>query len=163
MDFLSSAEFWVAVSFVGFVALVIYMKVPGMVTKALDDRAAAISKELEEAQKLREEAQAILADYQRRQRDAEKEAEGIVTQAMHEAERFAEEARAKLQESLERRSKIAEEKIQQAEAQALKDVRNAATDLAIAAAEKLIAEEIKGKKATDLVTQSIEDVRAKLN
>ena len=112
---------------------------------------------------LREEAQAVLADYQRRQRDAEKEAEGIVTQAMHEAERFAEDARAKLQESLERRTRMAEEKIGQAEAQALKDVQAAAADLAIAAAEKLIATELKGKKADALIDQGIKDVQAKLN
>lgn len=163
MSFLAQPETWVLVSFLLFIALLVYFKVPGLVTKALDDRAAAIARELEEAQKLREEAQAILADYQRKQRDAEKEAEGIVTQAMHEAERFAEEARAKLQDSLERRTRIAEEKIEQAEAQALKDVRAAAADLAIAAAERLIATEVKGKKADTLIDKSIKDVQSKLN
>jgi F-type H+-transporting ATPase subunit b len=163
MSFFAQPETWVLVSFLLFIALLMYFKVPGMVTKALDDRAAAIAKELEEAQKLREEAQAILADYQRRQRDAEKEAEGIVTQAMHEAERFAEEAQAKLQDSLERRTRMAEEKIGQAEAQALKDVRAAAADLAIAAAEKLISSEVSGKKADALISQSIKDVQSKLN
>jgi len=163
MEFLAKPETWVLVSFIVFVGLLVYLKVPGLVTKALDDRADAIRKELEDAQKLREEAQAVLADYQRRQRDAEKEAEGIVTQAMHEAERFAEDARAKLQESLERRTRMAEEKIGQAEAQALKDVQAAAADLAIAAAEKLIATELKGKKADALIDQGIKDVQAKLN
>ncbi len=163
MEFLSTPEFWVLVSFVLFIAVLIYFKIPGFVTKALDDRAAGIAKELEDAQKLREEAQAIMAEYQRKQRDAEKEAEGIVSQAMHEAERFAEEARAKLQDSLERRTRMAEDKIAQAEAQAVKDVQAAAADLAIFAAEKLIASEVTGKKADDLVTQSIKDVQAKLN
>jgi len=163
MSFFAQPETWVLVSFLLFIALVIYLKVPGMVTKALDDRADQIAKELEEAQKLREEAQALLADYQRRQRDAEQEAEAIVTQAMSEAENFAEEARAKLEESLERRTKLAEDKIDQAEAQALKDVRAAAVDLSIAAAEKLIAQEVGGKKAEALIEQSIKDVQAKLN
>lgn len=163
MKFLSTPEFWVLVSFVLFIAMLIYFKVPGLVTKALDDRAAGIATELEEAQKLREEAQAIMAEYQRKQRDAEKEAEGIVSQAMHEAERFAEEARVKLQDSLERRTRMAEDKIAQAEAQAVKDVQAAAADLAIFAAEKLIASEVTGKKADDLVSQSIKDVQAKLN
>lgn len=163
MSIFALPETWVLVSFILFIALVIYMKVPAMVTKALDDRADQIAKELEEAQKLREEAQALLADYQRRQRDAEKEAEAIVTQAMSEAENFAEEARAKLKESLERRTKLAEDKIDQAEAQALKDVRAAAVDLSIAAAEKLIAQEVGGKKAEALIEQSIKDVQAKLN
>ena len=163
MSFFAQPETWVLVSFLLFIALLVYFKVPGLVTKALDDRAAAIAKELEEAQRLREEAQALLADYQRKQRDAEKEAEGIVSQAMSEAERFAEEAQAKLQESLERRTRIAEEKIEQAEVQALKDVRAAAADLAVSAAEKLIATEVTGKKADALITQSIKDVQSKLN
>jgi hypothetical protein len=81
MGFLATPEFWVAAAFVGFVALVIYMKAPGMVARALDERADAIRSELEGAQRLREEAQAMLADYQRRQRDAEKEAADIVAMA----------------------------------------------------------------------------------
>lgn len=163
MDVLATAEFWVAVAFVGFVALVIYLKAPGMVARALDERADAIRSELEEAQRLREEAQAMLADYQRRQRDAEKEAADIVTLAKEEAESFATEARAKLEESLARRTRIAEEKIAQAEVQALKDVRAAAADAAIAAATALLAEEVTGDTAAGLIDDGINQLGNKLN
>lgn len=163
MDFLATPEFWVAVAFFGFVALVIYLKAPGMVAKALDERADAIRSELEEAQRLREEAQSMLADYQRRQRDAEKEAAGIVTLAKEEAESFATEARAKLEESLARRTKIAEEKIAQAEIQAMKDVRAAAADAAIAAATALLADEVKGDTAAGLIDDGIKQLGGKLN
>lgn len=163
MDFLGTPEFWVAAAFVGFVALVIYMKAPGLVAKVLDDRADAIRTELEEAQRLREEAQAMLADYQRRQRDAEKEAADIVKLAKEEAQSFAAEARAKLEETLARRTRIAEDKIAQAEVQAMKDVRAAAADAAIAAAAALLAEEVKGDKAANLIDDGIKQLGGKLN
>ena len=111
MEFLAKPETWVLVSFVLFIALLAYLKVPGMIGKALDKRADAIRTELEEAQKLREEAQAILADYRRRQSDAEKEAEEIVRHAKEEAAALKVEAEKKLEENLARRTKLAEEKI----------------------------------------------------
>ena len=163
MGFLATPEFWVAAAFIGFVALVIYLKAPAIVAKALDERADAIRSELEGAQRLREEAQAMLADYQRRQRAAEKEAADIVTMAKQEAESFAAEARAKLEESLARRTKMAEEKIAQAEAQATKDVRAAAADAAIAAATALLADEVKGDKAAGLIDDGIKQLKGKLN
>ena len=101
---LSSLDFWVAVSFVGFIALIVYFKVPGKVTGALDARAEGIRKELDEARRLREDAQAILADYQRKQRDAEREAESIIKQAKAEAKMMADETRASLKDQLERRT-----------------------------------------------------------
>lgn len=159
----SDPTFWVAVSFLGFICLVLYFKVPGLVAKALDDRADAIRKELDEAQKLREEAQSMLAEYQRKQRDAEKEAEDIVVQAKAEADALAEETKVKLAEMLERRTKLAEDKIAQAEVQALKEVRATAADVAISAARSLIADQLKGDKADALVEKSIADLRTKLN
>lgn len=161
--FISTPEFWVAVSFFGFIALVIYLKAPGMVAAALDKRADGIRTELEEAQKLREEAQAMLADYQRKQRDAEQEAEAIVSQAKAEAERLAVETREKLAESIERRTKLAEEKIAQAEAQALKEVRSAATDMAVTAAEHLISSELKKADASKLIDTNIKELKKQLN
>lgn len=159
----SDPTFWVAISFLGFVCLVLYFKVPGLVAKTLDDRADAIRKELDEAQKLREEAQSMLAEYQRKQRDAEKEAEDIVVQAKSEADALAEETKVKLAEMLERRTKLAEDKIAQAEVQALKEVRATAADVAISAAQSLIADQLKGDKADALVEKSIADLRTKLN
>lgn len=163
MDIFASAEFWVAVSFVGFVAVIVYFKAPAMIAKALDARALAIRTELDEAQRLREEAQALLAEYQRKRRDAEKEAEDIIALARDEAERLSAETRATLAESLERRVRTTEAKIVQAEAQALDEVRNAAAAAAVAAAEKVIARSLTAKAQGALIEAGIRDVKAKLN
>ena len=131
--------------------------------KALDNRAGKIHAELEEARRLREEAQTILADYQRKQRDAEKEAEDIIAMARREARFYAEESHKALNESLQRRVKLAEEKIARAEEQAVQDIRSKSVDAAVAAAGMLIARELEGKSAEDLVDKSIRDVAARLN
>jgi F-type H+-transporting ATPase subunit b len=159
----AAPELWVLVSFVLFLALLVYYNIPNKVAKALDDRASKIQAELEEARRLREEAQSILADYQRKQRDAEKEAEDIIAMARREAQFYAEESRRTLTESLQRRVKLAEEKIARAEGQAVQDIRSRSVDAAVAAAETLIARELRGKSAEDLVDKSIRDVSTKLN
>jgi F-type H+-transporting ATPase subunit b len=163
MEFFGKPESWVLVSFLLFVALMIYLKVPAMVAKMLDERAARIAKDLDEAKKLREEAQALLDSYKGKRAEAEKEAAAIVAQAKSDAEEYAEEARKKLADSIERRTKQAEQKIAQAEAAAVKDVRNVATELAIAAAAKLSAEAAKGTKGAALIEQSIAAVKTRLN
>jgi len=117
---LSDPVFWVAVAFVFFVALLVYYKVPGLVLGALDERADNIRNELDAAQKLREEAQALLAEYQRKQNDAGKEAEAIIEQARRESELIAAETREKMAETVERQTTMAELKIAQAEAQAVR-------------------------------------------
>lgn len=163
MHFLSTPEFWVAVSFFGFVLLIAYFKVPGQVVKALDKRADAIRSELDEARRLREEAQAMLADYERKQRGAEKEAESIITLAKEEAEALAAETRVNLTESLERRARQAEDKIARAEETALSEVRAAAVNIAIAAAEQIITKKMTAEASRKLVDQSIKDLKSKLN
>ena len=163
MDALSTPEFWVAVSFFGFILLIIYFKVPGMVTKALDNRADAIRQELEEARRLREEAQAMLAEYERKQRDTEKEVESIILLAKQEAETLAAETRKNLKDSLERRASLAEDKIARAEEQALGEVRATAVTVAIAAAEQIIAKKMTPAASKKLLDQSIKDLKAKLN
>ena len=160
---LHQAETWVAVAFVLFVGLGIYLKVPAMLAKMLDERADKISKELAEARKLREEAQALLAEYQKKRAEAEKDAANIVAQAKIEAESYGVETRKKLAETIERRTKQAAQKIAQAEAAAIKEVRNVATDIAIAAATTLSAEAVKGAKGTGLIEQSISAVKTRLN
>ena len=160
---LATPEFWVLVSFVLFIGLLLYLGIPGKVAAMLDERAARIASELEQARKLREEAQGLLADYERKRRDAEKEAKAIVAQAREEAEAFAVETRHKLTETIERRGRMAEEKIAQAEAQAVKEVRAAAAELAIAAATRIIADEVKGSKADQLVEASIENLKDRLH
>lgn len=159
----STPEFWVAVAFFGFVGLLIYYGVPGMITKALDDRADAIRKELDEARKLREEAQALLADYQRRTREAEEEAKAIVDQARRDAEALAAATRTALKETLERRTKLAEDKIARAETQALGEVRSAAVDAAVTAAERILRAKVTTDVDAGLVDQGIRDLRGKLN
>jgi F-type H+-transporting ATPase subunit b len=160
---LGMAEFWVAIAFIAFLLILVYYKVPGLIAKALDDRAAVIRKELDEARRLREEAQTLLADYQRKHRNAGQEAEAIVEQARREAEVFAAETRKSLSESVERRRKQAEEKIARAEAQAVEDVRAAAVDMAIAAAEKILREKTAGAGGAALIDDSIRSLKTRLN
>jgi F-type H+-transporting ATPase subunit b len=156
-------EFWVAVAFVIFVAVVVWRRAPAMVTKTLDARAKRIRDELDEARRLREEAQALLAEYQRKQRDTEREAEDIVAQAREEAELYAADARARLEELLQRRAAQAEDKIARAEAQAVADVRARASELAIAAATALIGGGLSEAKAKELISKGIEQVGRGLN
>ena len=157
------AEFWVAVAFFIFVGIMIYMKVPGMVTKALDDRADAIRKDLDAARKLREEAQDLLADYQVKQRQAETEAQQIIEDARREAEAMKAEGNKALQEALTRRTRIAEEKIARAEAQAVAEVRAIAVEAATAAAERIVKDKVATGLGSTIVDQSIRDLRGKLN
>jgi F-type H+-transporting ATPase subunit b len=156
-------ETWVAVAFLLFAALMVYLKVPAKVAAMLDQRADQIGKELAEAKRLREEAQALLEDYKRKRVEAERNAENIVAQAKADAESYAAEARRKLSETLERRTRQAEQKIAQAEAAAVKDVRETATNLAIAAAARLTADAAKGTKGAKLIEESIAAVKTRLN
>ncbi len=157
------AEFWVGVAFFVFVAFLGYVGAHRMILAALDQRRVKIKSELDEARRLREEAEKLLAEYRRRQQEAESEAQTIIRSAQAEAERIAEEAHARMAELIARRTAIAQTKIAQAEAQALADVRAAAADAAVAAAEKILRQTAKGKVADDLIAKGIEDVKAKLH
>jgi F-type H+-transporting ATPase subunit b len=163
MHLLADAEFWVAVAFVIFLGVLIKMGAHRLIIDGLDTRAARIKAELDEARRVRDEAQALLAEYQRKRGEADREAEAIVTAAREEAERLAAEAKTKVEEFVARRTKMAETKIAQAEAQALADVRAAAADAAVAAAGKILSETAKGKVGDDLIAQGIRDLKAKLN
>jgi F-type H+-transporting ATPase subunit b len=160
---LNEPETWVAVAFLIFVAGLGYLGVHKTLIKSLDARSDRIKAELDEAARLKNEALALLAQYQRKRQDAESEAQSIIAGANAEAERLAVEAKAKAEEFVARRTKMAETKIAQAEAQAIADVRSAAADAAVAAAEKILADQAKGKIAGDLIAKGIEDVRKKLN
>ena len=163
MDTIKQPEFWVAVAFVLFIGVLVYAGAHKKVIEALDHRGARIKAELDEARRLRDEAGKLLAEYQRKQREAEREAEAIVAEAKAEAERVGAEARSKMEEFVARRTKLAEAKIGQAEAQALAEVRAAAADAAVTTAEKILRDTAKGKVADDLIAQGIADVKAKLN
>ena len=158
-----TAEFWVAVAFLAFVAVLIKMKVPSLITTALDNRANAIRQELDQARRLREEAQDLLAEYQQKRRQADNEAKAIVEQARREAEMLQSESARALVESMERRSRLAEEKISRAEAQALGEVRAAAVEAAIAAAEQVLRSRAQGDVARGLVDDAIRDLNGRLN
>jgi len=137
--------------------------VPALLGAMLDARAAAITKELDQAKALREEAQTLLVDYRQRAERAQSEAANILTESRAEAERFAAESREQLKAQLERRAKQAQDKIAQAEAQALSDIRALAADMAVEAAEKLIAARLDDKRSSALVEGSIKDLSAQLN
>lgn len=160
---LKTPEFWVAVAFFAFMAVLVYYKVPALLAKALDERADAIRKELDEARNLRREAQAILDDYQKKHGRVAEEAEAIVKQSRREAEALQAETKKSLADQLDRRAKAAEEKIKTAQAQALAEIRSLAVDKAIATAERIIAAKLGGQSAASLIDKSIADVKRKLN
>ncbi len=133
------ATFYATVGLVIFLGYMVYLKVPGLMGKALDGRAEKISGELAEARRLREEAQQLLAEYQRKRKEAEKEAAGIISSAENEAKAIAAEAKKKTEEYIVRRTALAEQKIAQAESQAVLEVKSSAVDLAVAATESILA------------------------
>src|SRR3984893_2835151 len=156
------AEFWVAVAFVAFLGVLVYFGAHEMMVKYIDERRERIKAELDEALRLKQEAQALLAQYLRKQREAEQEAAAIIAGARAEAERMMSEAKARMEEFIARRGKMAETKIAQAEAQALADVRAAAAEAAVSAAEKILSQIVQGEIADRLIVKGIDDVRTKL-
>jgi F-type H+-transporting ATPase subunit b len=159
---LNDPTFWVAVAFFVFAGLMIW-KARQPVLKGLDARAERIRAELDEAQRLREEAQKALAEYKRKQRDAAKEAEDLLANARHEAELLRRQAAADLEQTLARREKAALDKITQAETQAVLDVRAKAVDIAIAATAKLLSENVDPTRDQSIVDQAIKDLSRKLH
>jgi len=146
---LNDPAFWAFVGLIIFLAVVIYMKVPGMITKSLDDRAAKITSELAAAEALRKEAEAKLAEVQKRATEAEAEAKAIVEAARREADQLAVAADVALKDRIARRQKIAEDRISRAESDAIRDVKLAAVDTASKAATAIITEQLAGKAGDD--------------
>jgi F-type H+-transporting ATPase subunit b len=163
MEYLHDPETWVAVGFALVVVLLLWKGVPGMVGKMLDQRAAVISAELQEAKKLRAEAAVLLADYQKRAATAEAEAATIVEAAKAEAAQFAKDSRMALTQQIARRAAAAEEKIAQAEAAARAEIRALTADVAIAGAQKLIAARLDEQRAGAMIDAAIKDLGGKLN
>jgi F-type H+-transporting ATPase subunit b len=156
------SSFFVAVGFALFLLLLGYFGVHTLIAGKLDERGKRIQAELDEARKLREEAESVLASYKARAVEAQAEADAIVAQAREEAEAMAKEAAVRMEEFVARRTKQAELKIAMAEAQATNEVRSAAADAAVLAAEKVLRIQTKGEAAADLVVRGIEDVRKNL-
>ena len=162
MEFLHNPETWIAVSFIAFLA-VAGRAIVRMVGKGLDERAGKIRRDLDEARRLRSEADALVAEYKKKQQDAAREAGEIIRHAREEAELFRKEAAANITASLGRRERMALDKIAQAEAQAVAEVKNQAVDLAVAAARRILEQQMAGPKAASLVDQSIAELDRKLH
>ncbi len=154
---------WVSLGFLCVVGIFAFMGVHRQITAALDKRAQKIADDLDEARRLREEAQELLAKFQRRQREAEEEAETIVDQAKRDAKRMAADMRDKLNEQIERRTRAAEEKIARAEAQALAEVRNETVNVAVAAAEDIIRNRMDKGAQNALAERGIDELRERLH
>jgi len=154
MEFIHDAEFWVLIAAIVFVVLV-GRKVAPMIAGGLDARAARIRGELDEARRLREEAEKLVAEYRAKQQQAAADAEAIVAHAKTEAERIAAQSARDLELALERRQRLAEERIAQAEAKALDEVRAVAIDVAIAAARDVIAAQIDETRGAALLDAAI--------
>ena len=160
---LANTDFVVLLAFLVFIGILVYFKVPTIVTGLLDKRSAGIAAEIEEARSLREEAQALLASYERKQKEVQAQADRIVEQAKAESEAAAKQARADLEKSVERRLAAAEDQIGQAEARAVRDVRNRAIEVATAAARQVIAGKMSEEAASASIDAGIDTVAAKLH
>lgn len=160
---LKNTNFVVLLAFLLFIAVLIYFKVPGMIGGLLDKRAEGIRDELDEARALREEAQTILASYERKQREVQDQADRIIAQAREEAHLAAEQAKVELGKSIDRRLAAAEDQIASAEASAVKDVRDQAVVVAVAAARDVIAKQTSAKEGSSLIDAAIAEVGSKLH
>jgi F-type H+-transporting ATPase subunit b len=162
-EFFANPHSWVGIGICIFFGILIWKKVPQAIMGMLDSRAVAISKELNDAKQLREEAAALLDRYKKKQAEAEKEASAILDEAHAEAKRFATEARAALEVQIERRAKVAEERIAQAESQAIAEMRVLAAETAVKAAEALIVERMSEKLSGELIQSALKEIPGKLN
>jgi F-type H+-transporting ATPase subunit b len=160
---LKNTDFVVLVAFLLFIGILLYFKVPGLVGKMLDGRATAIKAELDEARALREEAQSLLASYERKQKEVQEQADRIVASAKEEAERAAAAAKDDIASSITRRLTAAEEQIDAAQSAAVKDIRNQAVGVAVAVAQDVIAKQMNAKGTNALIDEAIAAVGEKLH
>lgn len=160
---LGNSDFVVLIAFIVFIGILVYFKVPRLVMGMLDKRADEIRSELDEARQLREEAQTLLASYERKQKEVQEQSERIVAHAKEEAQLAAQQAKADLERSIERRLQAADEQIASAEANAVKEVRDRAVAVAVAAAREVIASKMTATRANKLIDESIGTVESKLH
>lgn len=157
LDFLNNTDIVVTIAFVVFVAFLIWQGVPKLIAKLLDKRADDIRAELEEAKRLREEAQEIFANYERQLQEVEVEAQSIVKQAEANAQAAATDAKAQLEKQMQRRLEQGKEQIASAEASVERQIRANAADIATRAAQAVMAEKLGGKSADDLINMAIDE------
>ena len=163
MDFLNDTNIVVSIAFLAFVGVLLYFGVPGIVARLLDDRAAGIKRDLDEARALRDEARAILDSYERKQKEVAVQAAAIVTAAREEAENAAKMARSDLEASIARRILAAKDQIVSAEAAALRQIKDSAVNVAIAAARHVIAKNLGAADSNALVEAAIREAGQKLH
>lgn len=160
---LRSTEFVVTIAFLLFIGVLFYFKVPDLIASQLDKRAAGIKSDLDEARALRDEARSILASYERKHKEVQEQAERIVETAKREAMAAAEQAKADLKASITRRLAAADEQIASAEAAAVKEIRDRAVTIAVAAAGELIAAKMSAAEKSGLIDKAIGVIEAKLH
>ncbi len=160
---LKNTDFVVLLGLIVFVGILIYFKVPGLIGGMLDKRAEGIQSELDDARSLRDEAQALLASYERKQREVQEQADRIVAAAKEEAQVAAQEAQVDLAKSLERRIAAAEEQIANAQSAAIKEVRDQSVTVAMSVAREVIATQMTAAQANGLIDEAITEVDAKLH
>ncbi|MEL7253441.1 MAG: F0F1 ATP synthase subunit B [Pseudomonadota bacterium] len=160
---LFNTDFAVLIGFILFFSVLFYLKVPGLLGGLLDKRAEGIQAELNEARAVREEAQAVLAEFERKQKEVQDQADRIVATARDEAAEAAEQAKADLAVSIERRIKAAEDQIASAEASAVKEVRDRAINVAVDVAKEVVAKQITAAQGNKLIDASISDIETKLH
>jgi F-type H+-transporting ATPase subunit b len=158
MEFFSQPASWTLVAFIIFVAIAIYLKAPSMIGKLLDEQIERVKKELSDAIELKEEANTLLAEYERKKEDAEKEAEIIIANAKERAKNYEQSALAKSEEIIKRQEAQSVEKINQAEIQAMSRIRKSIIEKSIDSAEKLVSEKISSKKSDQIFTDSLKDL-----
>ena len=158
MEFFSQPASWTLVAFIIFVAIAIYLKAPSMIGKLLDEQIERVKKELSDAIELKEEANTLLAEYERKKEDAEKEAEIIIANAKERAKNYEQSALAKSEEIIKRQEAQSVEKINQAEIQAMSKIRKSIIEKSIDSAEKLVSEKISSKKSDQIFTDSLKDL-----
>jgi len=160
---LTNSDFVVVIAFLLFVGVLLYLKVPSLLGGMLDKRAEGIQSELDEARALRDEAQALLASYERKQKEVQEQADRIVEHAKGEAAIAAEQAKEDLKVSITRRLQAAEDQIASAEVSAIREVRDHAISVAVAAARDVIAKQMTAADGNKLIDAAIADVDAKLH
>ena len=158
MEFFSQPASWTLVAFTIFVAIAIYLKAPSIIGKLLDEQIERVKKKLSDAIELKEEANTLLAEYERKKEDAEKEAEIIVANAKERAKNYEQSALAKSKEIIKRQEAQSIEKINQAEIQAMSKIRKSIIEKSIDSAEKLVSEKISSKKSDQIFTDSLKDL-----
>ena len=160
---LRNTDFVVLLAFLLFIGVLFYFKVPGLIGGMLDKRAEGIEKQLDDARAMREEAQKALAEFERKQKDVQEQAERIVEAARKDAEAAAEQAKIDLENSIARRMQAAEDQIASAEASAVKEVRDSAVAIAVAAAGDVITSQLTADRSGQLIDSAIDEVGSKLH